>query len=161
MPKYHAMSISTKKGLLFFITRTYLSVSLVALGISFKIMLLNLDDEVLPVKYANVFAFPFAVSLMLSDFAALLHDNGTAGVIDYCHIIASNLDKPIGRSLALLWLGKFAIYGVAFAMPSFALDAMVWQLRHHLGHFSRIFHFSAHTVDKSTRLMLRSTFRPC
>ena len=61
---------------------------------------------------------------MLSDFAALLHNNGTAGIPEYVHLIAFNLDKRIGRNLALLWLGKFSVYAAAFTLPAMGLDAM-------------------------------------
>ena len=75
-------------------------------------------------KYIYVFAVPFALTLIISDFTALLHNNGTSGIFEYVRIIYECYKEPIGRNLALVWLGKFAIYGVSFALPSMTLSSM-------------------------------------
>lgn len=124
MPKYHAMKLSSRKGLLFSQSRALLSVTLVAMGVSLKIMLLNHEQPYLKSKYIHVFAVPFALTLIISDFTALLHNNGTSGIYEYVRIIYESLGHPIGRNLALVWLGKFAIYGVSFALPSMTLSSL-------------------------------------
>eukprot|EP00040_Diaphanoeca_grandis_P025295 m.139892 g.139892 ORF g.139892 m.139892 type:complete len:500 (+) comp30089_c1_seq3:268-1767(+) len=123
--KHHVLKRNRFKSILFFASRDWLSVSLLALGASFKIMLYHLDDVYIKQKYANVFAYSFAFSLLASDLSKLLHNNGTEGVCAYFIFIFGWFKQcKIARALSAIWIFKFAVVAVSLALPHFKLDAL-------------------------------------
>ena len=122
----HALRLKSTRGLAFEYSRLALSVSLVALGASFKVLVeeSTMTTPLKP-KYATLFGTSLGLSLLLADLSAILHDTGVEpkGFFSYFHLIVTSQNRVHGRNLARLWVLKLLVVAVAFSLPAMRLTA--------------------------------------
>jgi len=122
----HALKLKALRGFMFEVSRVVLSVTLVAYGVSFKVLLEKADKSTLDPKYIKLYAIPLGLSLFISDLSWVLNDTGVQppGFVNYWKTVLQNQHTELGRRVLRIWIAKLAIVAVCFSMESMDLDAI-------------------------------------
>ena len=118
-PTKHVMLNSPAEATLYQLTRSYISVPLVALGVMMKVFLKYADQDSLGAVYAQASCASFLAILVISELTHITHDNGVSTLGYFPKIFGNACSDKVARRLAVLWVVKFIIIIMVAALPYF------------------------------------------
>ena len=108
-PTKHVMLNSAAEGVLYTLTRSYVSVALVSFGVCLKIFLKYADEDPVEAKYVQAASYSMVAVQVISEATRLTHNNGHSVMSYFAKIFGNACSDTYAMRLSVLWTFKFVV----------------------------------------------------
>ena len=115
----HVALRSPNDATIYTLTRAYVSVPIVALGVCMKVFLKYASADPIGEKYVQAASASMLSMLVLSEFTALAHDNGHGFASYFGKIFGNAGSNKVATRLAVLWCFKLVVIVIVACFPAF------------------------------------------